>query len=106
PRMRSTRSATRPAMLPTRPAMRPTRPPTRWTPGTATASHGVTAAARRGGYARGGMPQDVFYQSVSTASFTLLGLWLVVVQARDEWRFVLARRRGADHASLRFFLPG
>ena len=66
----------------------------------------MTAAARRGGYARGGMPQDVFYQSVSTASFTLLGLWLVVVQARDEWRFVVARRRMAYIVSLHFLLPG
>jgi hypothetical protein len=52
------------------------------------------------------MPQDVFYQSVSTASFTLLGLWLVVVQARDEWRFSLARRRMAYVVSLHFLLPG
>ena len=52
------------------------------------------------------MPQDVFYQSVSTASFTLLGLWLVVVQARDEWRFSLARRRMAYIVSLHFLLPG
>jgi hypothetical protein len=52
------------------------------------------------------MPQDVFYQSVSTASFTLLGLWLVVVQARDEWRFALARRRMAYIVSLHFLLPG
>ena len=52
------------------------------------------------------MPQDVFYQSVSTASFTLLGLWLVVVQARDEWRFVPARRRMAYVVSLHFLLPG
>jgi hypothetical protein len=52
------------------------------------------------------MPQDVFYQSVSTASFTLLGLWLVVVQARDEWRFALARRRMAYVVSLHFLLPG
>lgn len=52
------------------------------------------------------MPQDVFYQAVSTASFTLLGLWLVVVQARDEWRFVVARRRMAYVVSLHFLLPG
>ena len=52
------------------------------------------------------MPQDVFYQSVTTASFTLLGLWLVVVQARDEWRFALARRRMAYVVSLHFLLPG
>jgi hypothetical protein len=52
------------------------------------------------------MPQEVFYQSVSTASFTLLGLWLVVVQARDEWRFTVARRRMAYIVSLHFLLPG
>jgi hypothetical protein len=52
------------------------------------------------------MSQDVFYQSVSTASFTLLGLWLVVVQARDEWRFDVARRRMAYVVSLHFLLPG
>jgi hypothetical protein len=52
------------------------------------------------------MPQDVSYQSVSTASFTLLGLWLVVVQARDEWRFAVARRRMAYIVSLHFLLPG
>jgi hypothetical protein len=52
------------------------------------------------------MSQDVFYQAVSTASFTLLGLWLVVVQARDEWRYVPARRRMAYVVSLHFLLPG
>jgi hypothetical protein len=52
------------------------------------------------------MPQDVFYLSVSTASFTLLGLWLVVVHARDEWRLVVARRRMAYVASLHFLVPG
>jgi hypothetical protein len=52
------------------------------------------------------MSQDVFYQAVSTASFTLLGLWLVVVQARDEWQFVPARRQMAYVVSLHFLLPG
>lgn len=52
------------------------------------------------------MNQDVFYQTVSTASFTLLGLWLVVVQAKDDWRFDPARRRMAYIVSLHFLLPG
>jgi|SRR5829696_2252292 len=52
------------------------------------------------------MPTDVFYQAVSTASFTLLGLWLVVVQAKDDWRFEPARRRMAYVVSLHFLLPG
>ena len=52
------------------------------------------------------MSQDVFYQTVSTASFTLLGLWLVVVQARREWRFDADRRRMAYIVSLHFLLPG
>ncbi|HEU0242282.1 MAG TPA: hypothetical protein VFQ75_00160 [Candidatus Limnocylindrales bacterium] len=52
------------------------------------------------------MSQDVFYGAVSTASFTLLGLWLVVVQAREEWRFQRARRQMAYIVSLHFLLPG
>lgn len=52
------------------------------------------------------MTQDVFYQTVSTASFTLLGLWLVVVQGRGEWRFDPRRRRMAYVVSLHFLLPG
>jgi hypothetical protein len=52
------------------------------------------------------MTQDVFYQAVSTASFTLLGLWLVVVQARREWRFDADRRRMAYIVSMHFLLPG
>jgi hypothetical protein len=59
-----------------------------------------------GGEYPAAVPQDVFYQSVSTASYTHLGLWLVVVQARDEWRFVVARRRMAYIVSLHFLLPG
>jgi hypothetical protein len=49
---------------------------------------------------------DVFYTTVSTASFTLLGLWLVVVQSRTAWRFDPMRRRMAYIVSLHFLLPG
>ena len=52
------------------------------------------------------MTSDVFYTTVSTASFTLLGLWLVVVQSRDAWRFDVMRRRMAYVVSLHFLLPG
>jgi hypothetical protein len=52
------------------------------------------------------MTSDVFYTTVSTASFTLLGLWLVVVQARPAWRFDRARRQMAYVVSLHFLLPG
>lgn len=52
------------------------------------------------------MTQDTFYQSVSAASFTLLGLWLVVVQGRREWRFDPPRRRMAYVVALHFLLPG
>lgn len=50
---------------------------------------------------------DRFYQSVSTVSFTLLGLWWVVVQLKykegegDPWR-----RRHAYGIALFFLLPG
>lgn len=52
------------------------------------------------------MSEESFYQAVSAASFTLLGLWLVVVQARPAWRFDPARRRMAYIVSLHFLLPG
>jgi hypothetical protein len=52
------------------------------------------------------MTSDVFYTTVSTASFTLLGLWLVVVQARTAWRFDPMRRQMAYIVSLHFLLPG
>jgi hypothetical protein len=52
------------------------------------------------------MTADVFYTTVSTASFTLLGLWLVVVQSRTPWRFDPLRRRMAYVISLHFLLPG
>ena len=52
------------------------------------------------------MSEEAFYGAVSTASFTLLGLWLVVVQARPSWRFDPDRRRMAYVVSLHFLLPG
>jgi hypothetical protein len=47
-----------------------------------------------------------FYTTVSAISFTLLGLWWVVVQTREEWRRIPARRRMAYVVSLHFLLPG
>jgi hypothetical protein len=47
-----------------------------------------------------------FYVTVSSISFTLLGLWWVVVQGRDTWRMNVARRRMAYVVSLHFVLPG
>jgi len=49
---------------------------------------------------------QVFYTTVSSISFTLLGLWWVVVQSREEWRRQPARRRMAYAVSLHFLLPG
>jgi hypothetical protein len=49
---------------------------------------------------------QAFYTTVSSVSFTLLGLWWVVVQSRDEWRRHPARRRMAYAVSLHFLLPG
>ncbi len=52
------------------------------------------------------MDQQAFYTTVSAISFTLLGLWWVVVQSRASWRDDLARRRMAYAVSLHFVLPG
>jgi hypothetical protein len=49
---------------------------------------------------------QTFYVTVSSISFTLLGLWWVVVQGRETWRMNLARRRMAYVVSLHFVLPG
>ncbi len=49
---------------------------------------------------------ETFYVTVSTVSFTLLGLWWVVVQARAPlWRGE-GHRRMAYAISLHFLLPG
>jgi hypothetical protein len=48
-----------------------------------------------------------FYISFSAVCFTLLGLWLVVVQTRHaEWRGSALHRRRAYGVALHFSLPG
>jgi hypothetical protein len=48
-----------------------------------------------------------FYTVFSTVCFTLLGLWLIVVQTRHaEWRSSAIHRRRAYGVSLYFALPG
>jgi len=48
-----------------------------------------------------------FYISFSAVCFTLLGLWLIVVQTRHaEWRGSPLRRRRAYGVGLHFSLPG
>ena len=48
-----------------------------------------------------------FYTVFSTVCFTLLGLWLIVVQTRhSEWRQSSLHRRRAYGVSLFFALPG
>jgi hypothetical protein len=48
-----------------------------------------------------------FYIAFGTVCFTLLGLWLIVVQTRHgEWRTVAAHRRRAYGVALHFSLPG
>ncbi len=52
------------------------------------------------------MDVQTFYVTVSAISFTLLGLWWVVVQDRETWRMNVSRRRMAYVVSLHFVLPG
>jgi hypothetical protein len=48
-----------------------------------------------------------FYISFSAVCFTLLGLWLVVVQTRhSEWRGSALHRRRAYGVAMHFSLPG
>jgi hypothetical protein len=48
-----------------------------------------------------------FYQAFAPTSFTLLGLWLIVVQTRHaEWRANAAQRRRTYAITLQFALPG
>jgi hypothetical protein len=48
-----------------------------------------------------------FYISFSAVCFTLLGLWLIVVQTRHaEWRGSALHRRRAYGVALHFSLPG
>ena len=48
-----------------------------------------------------------FYIAFATVCFTLLGLWIVVVQTRHgEWRHSAVHRRRAYGVALHFSLPG
>src|SRR3954453_17391987 len=48
-----------------------------------------------------------FYQALTTASFTLLGIWVAVMQtAHGGWRSDPARHATTLHITLKFFLPG
>lgn len=48
-----------------------------------------------------------FYLSFSAVCFTLLGLWLIIVQTRHaEWRGSSLRRRRAYAVAMHFSLPG
>ena len=52
------------------------------------------------------MSTEAFYGAVAGISFTLLGLWWVVVITRTDWRPSPARRLLAYTVSLHFLLPG
>lgn len=48
-----------------------------------------------------------FYETLAQVSFTLLGLWFVVVQIREkDWRWNRPYRQVAYAVSLQFALPG
>ena len=48
-----------------------------------------------------------FYVALATVCFTLLGLWIIVVQTRHgEWRQSVVHRRRAYGVALHFSLPG
>ncbi len=48
-----------------------------------------------------------FYLAFATVCFTLLGLWIIVVQTRHaEWRRVAVHRRRSYGVGLHFSLPG
>jgi hypothetical protein len=48
-----------------------------------------------------------FYVAFATVCFTLLGLWMIVVQTRHgEWRHSAIHRRRAYGVALHFSLPG
>lgn len=48
-----------------------------------------------------------FYSTFATVCFTLLGLWIVVVQTRHaEWRRLALQQRRAFGIALHFSLPG
>jgi len=51
--------------------------------------------------------QETFYATFAGLSFTLLGLWWVVVQFKyQQWMADLKRRQMAYNVSLYFILPG
>jgi hypothetical protein len=53
------------------------------------------------------MVPEVFYQTVAQLSFTLLGLWWLVLQTKySEWIHDRQRRRMATNITLYFLLPG
>lgn len=53
------------------------------------------------------MALQMFYQTVAQLSFTLLGLWWIVLQTKyQEWIGSHGRRRMASGISLYFLLPG
>ncbi|HEX5546238.1 MAG TPA: hypothetical protein VFX24_02450 [Ktedonobacterales bacterium] len=53
------------------------------------------------------MIPEVFYQTVAQLSFTLLGLWWLVLQTKySEWIHDRLRRRMATNITLYFLLPG
>jgi hypothetical protein len=53
------------------------------------------------------MALQTFYQTVAQLSFTLLGLWWLVLQTKyQEWIGSQRRRRMASSISLYFLLPG
>jgi hypothetical protein len=50
-------------------------------------------------------PASTFYQTLSGSSFTLLGLWLTVMQlGHGGWRKDATRHRATLHIALHFFL--
>ncbi|MET0190194.1 MAG: hypothetical protein ABW212_14410 [Pseudonocardia sediminis] len=52
-------------------------------------------------------PSSTFYQTLTSVSFTLLGLWLTVMQlSHGSWRSDPGRHRATLHIGLHFFLPG
>lgn len=53
------------------------------------------------------MVPETFYQTVAQLSFTLLGLWWLVLQTKyGEWIHHRVRRRMATNITLYFLLPG
>jgi hypothetical protein len=51
-------------------------------------------------------PSAAFYQTLTGTSFTLLGLWVAVLQLVPSWRTDPARHASTVHLTLKFFLPG